>query len=103
MLHVFQGEIDSEGNQTQCVAIRVAPGDVVCQWRCHSREGPPESGRETGSTTSVDAGEDCNARICLSVAYDLAIAAKSMVGGAPEIKALVSIRESVSVTTLSNP
>ena len=56
---------------------------------------------ETGSTTTVNDGEDSSAWICGSVACDLAIAAKSTIGGVPEIKALASIHESVSATTLS--
>ena len=55
------------------------------------------------STTSGEDGEDWSARTCGSVACALAIAVKSKTGGLPESKALVSLRESVSATTLSNP
>ena len=54
----------------------------------------------TGSTLSDEAGEDCRARICGSVIWALAIAAKSITGGCPVTRALVSIRDKASATGL---
>ena len=61
-----------------------------------------ELGSGMASTTSGENGEDWGACTCVSVACALAIAAKSKIGGLPESKALVSICESVSATTLSD-
>ena len=57
----------------------------------------------TGSTTRVEDGDDCSERVWGSVTCDVAMAAKSTVGGWPERRALVSIRDRASATTLSGP
>ena len=54
-------------------------------------------------TTNGEDGDDCSARILGAVDWALAIAAKSMTGGGPESRAFVSMRESASATTLSEP
>ena len=62
-----------------------------------------EFGSGRTSTTRVELGEDWRQRICGSVAWVTAIAAKSSLRGCPVRRVLVSIRERVSATTLSIP
>ena len=55
------------------------------------------------STTRVEVDDDWSERICGSVAWVSARAAKSTLGGCPVRRALVLIRESASATALSTP
>ena len=54
-------------------------------------------------TTRVVDDEDCRDRMYESVDCVAAIAAKSTIGGFPVSRALLSMRESASATTLSIP
>ena len=62
-----------------------------------------EFGSGRASTTRVEVSEDWRERICGSVAWVSAIAAKSTLGGCPVRRVLVSIWEKASATTLSIP
>ena len=65
--------------------------------------GTLELGRGIASTVREVEGDDWRARTCGLVAWACEMAAKSTVGGLPEMRALISIRDSASATTLSNP
>ena len=56
-----------------------------------------------GSTLSEEDGEGWSARICGSIAWALAMAEKSITGGFPETRALVSMRDRASATGLFTP
>ena len=60
-------------------------------------------GTGTDSTWSEEEGEDCRTRICGSIFWAWAMAAKSITGGSPVASALVSMRDRASATGLLCP